>query len=161
MLNGAAVVTAAVCNAVSPPVSSSTAATAPIITAPSPRRYAGGSGSPPAVRMLTTSEPESAEVTKKIAITTIAVIVMSMLRGSCSKSTKITVAISACTASTRPASPASSKLIAVLPNTTIQKNVVSDGASSTPAMNSRIVRPREIRAINIPTNGDQLIHQPQ
>ena len=28
-------------------------------------------------------------------------------------------------------------------------------------MNSRTVRPREIRAMKIPTKGDQLIHHPQ
>ena len=60
-----------------------------------------------------------------------------------------------------PPLPASSKWIAELPKTTIQKKMISDGASSTPATKSRMVRPRETRAMNIPTNGDQLIHQPQ
>ena len=30
-----------------------------------------------------------------------------------------------------------------------------------PTMNSRMVRPRETRAMNMPTKGDQAIHQPQ
>jgi len=39
--------------------------------------------------------------------------------------------------------------------------VKPDGTSSTPIRNSRTVRPREMRAMNIPTNGDQAIHQAQ
>ena len=35
------------------------------------------------------------------------------------------------------------------------------GAATTPITNSRIVRPREIRATNMPTNGAQEIHQAQ
>ena len=35
------------------------------------------------------------------------------------------------------------------------------GTSSTPATNSRTVRPREIRAMKTPTKGAQEIHQPQ
>jgi len=35
------------------------------------------------------------------------------------------------------------------------------GANRTPPTNSRRVRPREIRAINMPTKGDQEIHHPQ
>jgi hypothetical protein len=42
-----------------------------------------------------------------------------------------------------------------------QTKVSSAGTNSTPPMNSRIVRPREMRAMNMPTNGDQEIHQPQ
>ena len=35
------------------------------------------------------------------------------------------------------------------------------GTSNTPMMNSRNERPRDTRATNIPTKGDQAIHQPQ
>ncbi len=35
------------------------------------------------------------------------------------------------------------------------------GTSNTAPTNSRMVRPREMRAMNMPTNGAQLIHQPQ
>ena len=45
-----------------------------------------------------------------------------------------------------------------MPNQTMQTRV---GTSSTPAMNSRTVRPREMRAMKMPTNGVQDIHQPQ
>ena len=41
------------------------------------------------------------------------------------------------------------------------RKVTSVGTASTPATNSRTVRPFEMRAMKIPTNGDQLIHQPQ
>ena len=51
--------------------------------------------------------------------------------------------------------------MAELPKTVIQRKVKAVGTSSTPMMNSRTVRPREIRAMNIPTNGDQAIHQAQ
>ena len=39
--------------------------------------------------------------------------------------------------------------------------VKPSGTSSTPTTNSRIVRPRDTRAMNMPTKGDQAIHQPQ
>ena len=35
------------------------------------------------------------------------------------------------------------------------------GTTSTPIANSRMVRPREMRARNMPTKGDQEIHQAQ
>ena len=35
------------------------------------------------------------------------------------------------------------------------------GAATTPSTNSRMVRPREIRATNIPTNGAHEIHHDQ
>ena len=35
------------------------------------------------------------------------------------------------------------------------------GTSSTPTTNWRMVRPREMRAMNMPTKGDQEIHQAQ
>ena len=43
----------------------------------------------------------------------------------------------------------------------IQKKVKTVGTSNTPSTNSRTVRPREMRAMNMPTNGDHEIHQPQ
>ena len=54
-----------------------------------------------------------------------------------------------------------SRLMAVLPKTVIHRKVNPAGTSSTFNRNSRTVRPREIRAMNIPTNGDQAIHQAQ
>ena len=50
---------------------------------------------------------------------------------------------------------------AVPPNTENHTNAASVGASTVPRMNSRMLRPRETRAMNRPTNGDQLTHQAQ
>ena len=68
---------------------------------------------------------------------------------------------SSLTAATTPPSPNNSIDIAVLPNRVIHKIVSIVGAPSTPNKNSLMVRPREIRAIKMPVNGDQAIHQPQ
>ena len=42
-----------------------------------------------------------------------------------------------------------------------QMSETTDGTSSTPETNWRIVRPREMRAMNMPTKGVQLTHQAQ
>ena len=60
-----------------------------------------------------------------------------------------------------PAAPPMSSAMAVLPKTVIQTKVKPAGTSRTPRMNSRTVRPREMRAMNMPTKGDQAIHQAQ
>ena len=49
----------------------------------------------------------------------------------------------------------------VRPMMEIHTTVKMDGRASTPPMNSRTVRPREMRAMNMPTNGDQQIVQAQ
>src|SRR5690554_1550999 len=41
------------------------------------------------------------------------------------------------------------------------KKVTKAGRIKTQRINSLMVRPLDIRAINVPTNGDQEIHQPQ
>src|SRR5699024_12569868 len=51
--------------------------------------------------------------------------------------------------------------MALPPSTENHRKVTSVGTSNTPETNSRTVRPREIRAMNTPTNGDQEIHQTQ
>ncbi len=45
------------------------------------------------------------------------------------------------------------------PNAANQTKLTSTGANKTPETNSLIERPLDTRAINIPTNGLQLIHQ--
>ena len=50
---------------------------------------------------------------------------------------------------------------AVLPKTVNHKIPNKLGIINTPKINSRIVRPLEIRAINNPTNGAQEHHQAQ
>jgi len=51
--------------------------------------------------------------------------------------------------------------IAVPPRIENHKKVTSVGTRRTPATNSRIVLPREMRAMKTPTNGAHDIHQPQ
>ena len=51
--------------------------------------------------------------------------------------------------------------IEVLPKAVIQKKVSKEGTNNTPRINSLILRPLDILAINIPTNGDHEIHQAQ
>ena len=51
--------------------------------------------------------------------------------------------------------------MAVPPKMANHTSETSDGTRRTPVMNWRIVRPREMRAMNMPTNGVQLIHQAQ
>ncbi|MNT34087.1 hypothetical protein D3C72_1700440 [compost metagenome] len=51
--------------------------------------------------------------------------------------------------------------MAVSPNIVIHSRVKPAGTNSTPQTNWRMVRPRDTRAMNMPTNGDQDIHQPQ
>ncbi len=50
-------------------------------------------------------------------------------------------------------------LMDVPPKITNQAMEIADGTSTTTVTNSRIVRPREIFAMNMPTNGDHEIHQ--
>src|SRR5699024_12315370 len=49
----------------------------------------------------------------------------------------------------------------VMPKVLNQTMPISVGTNSTAMTNSRIVRPRDTRAMNMPTNGLQLIRQPQ
>ena len=42
-----------------------------------------------------------------------------------------------------------------------QMRETTEGTSMTPVTNCRMVRPREMRAMNIPTKGVQEIHQAQ
>ena len=51
--------------------------------------------------------------------------------------------------------------MAVPPKMHSHRNAMVVGTNITPTMNSRIVRPRLILAMNMPTKGAQEIHQPQ
>src|SRR6056300_1561987 len=153
---------AAVCNAASPPARRSVAATAPSETAQNILCHTGGFSAPPELIISITREPESEEVTKNVTISIVASADVIAVKGNCSSRTKIAVGILVCTADAKP-TPVSciSSHKPLLPNTVSQRNVKPEGTSSTPRMNSRIVRPREIRAINMPTNGDHEIHHAQ
>ena len=50
---------------------------------------------------------------------------------------------------------------ALFPNIDNHVSVKNKGIMSVPLTNSRMVRPREIRAKNKPTNGDQATHHAQ
>ncbi|MNV64872.1 hypothetical protein D3C71_1575340 [compost metagenome] len=50
---------------------------------------------------------------------------------------------------------------AVPPNTENHRKPSTLGAITTPSTNSRMLRPRETRAMNEPTNGAHAIHQAQ
>ena len=53
------------------------------------------------------------------------------------------------------------KSIALLPKIENHAKIKPSGINITPKTNSRKVRPREMRAINSPTNGAQATHQAQ
>lgn len=123
---------------------------------------------PPDARKSSTREPESAEVMKKKMSTIIASTLNTVgsTEGNTSKAWKMVV-----TELTVGSPVAGSVPIIVpnwfcthsakLPNTVNHTRLTRVGASSTPMMNSRMVRPREMRAMKMPTNGAQLTHQPQ
>ncbi|MNI52410.1 hypothetical protein D3C73_1071870 [compost metagenome] len=84
------------------------------------------------------------------------------LQGNCSRKANKASDESASTTSAKPCTLSTRIMwMAVSPNTVIQNSVKPAGTSSTPVTNSRIVRPREMRAMNMPTKGDHAIHQPQ
>src|SRR5690625_308815 len=118
----------------------------------------GGLKSPSVVSIPRTNVAESADVIKKIAITIIVIIDITKPNGNCSSIPKVIVSISK---SDNIASPLLSTLRAEDPK--IEKIVkqIRAGTIRTPAKNSRTVRPREIRAIKVPTNGAQEIQNAQ
>ena len=59
------------------------------------------------------------------------------------------------------ASPNSSMCRAAPPNTPMNRQAKIGGMTSTPTIYSRIVRPLDTRATNVPTNGDQAMTQAQ
>src|SRR5690606_5229217 len=115
--------------------------------------------------MSTTSEAESDDVAKKIATMTTTRPEISVDRPptprSWSKNVNIAVAGSSSTAAVMGCGssgeePMPSSSIADQPKITNHTSVNSDGATSTPPTNSRIVRPREMRARKMPMNGAQV-----
>ena len=109
-----------------------------------------------------TREPESEEVTKKVTIKSVASSEANVVNGRRSRNTNNAVGMCVVTAETiSPPCALNSINRAELPNTLNQRKVKPAGIKSTPRMNSRMVLPREILAMNMPTNGDQDIHQAQ
>src|SRR5699024_10761645 len=120
----------------------------------------GVSMSPPVASMSITSEPESEEVTKKNTTTMTASSEVIVAHGMECKSSNSEVSKSSSpSGATSPCSRC--RLIAESPKMVNHTVAIRVGAMIVPSTNWRIVRPREMRAMNMPTNGAQLIHQPQ
>jgi hypothetical protein len=150
------------CKAESPPAASRTLATTPPSAHQKTRCSTGVSVLPPDAMVSMTSEPESAEVMKKMHTSTTASVDVTAGQGRYWKNWNKATERSALTAAaSAPWATVVSMNIAVLPNTVIQKKVKPAGMNSTATMNSRTVRPREMRAMNMPTKGDHEIHQAQ
>src|SRR6056297_1774160 len=147
------------CNDVRPPPINSAIATSPSKVHQNTRCGTGASTLPPAVMVSITSEPESEEVTKNTTTSTMPTKEVISVSGS---SPSMAKSFSSRAASCTPSKPVPMNwLIAVPPKAVIQSTETKEGTSSTATRNSRTVRPRLTRAMNMPTNGDQLIHQAQ
>ena len=118
----------------------------------------GGVNEPFVDCMPNTKVAESAEVMKKEAMSKIAKIEMKSDKGIALNISKIVSSVDDAVKSVKPCFCIS---MAVVPNAENQNEPSSVGATSTPIMNSRIVRPFDTRAMNILTNGAQEIHQAQ
>ena len=143
----------------SPPLSSSTTPIPPTANSQITFWRSGVSVRPPAVMVSITKVPESHPVTKKIRISAIATNEVICAKGNVPSSTN------SCVSSVALASPGAwpAVISAMLESPKIVSQMIPSrlGAIIAPAMNSRTVRPSEMRAINMPTNGAQLIHHAQ
>ena len=116
---------------------------------------------PPEVRWSTTSEPESEEVTKNEITSRTPASDVTSANGNAWSMSNSAVATLSLTAAATSRTPSSCNFSAVPPKTDIHRKLSSDGTITTPRISSRTVRPLETRAMNMPTNGDHEIHQPQ
>jgi hypothetical protein len=162
-VNGRPTVIAAACNAPSasaPPPNSSAPAITPSITAQNTRCGVGASTLPPAVMLSITSEPESDEVMKNTSTSTIARNEVMPAIGKFSSIWNIASETSLIPPASAPTLFAACSS-AVPPKADIHTTVTRVGTSSTATRNWRTVRPFEMRAMNMPTKGDQEIQQAQ
>ena len=159
MVKGKPVETDMVCKAVrlsARPTSSNTAATSPSKVHQKTLCATGASVLPPAVIVSITSEPESDEVTKN---TITKMMPNKDVRDANGSGLNISNSFNSKAALlTGAAASAITYDIAVPPKAPIHKILTIVGTMMTQKTNSRTVRPRETRAINMPTNGDQEIH---
>lgn len=142
-----------VCNALMLPADSSTYANAASITAQATFLYLGALIFPSDVIMLKEYVAESADVIKKIASKQIIIIDITLLNGYLLNTIKTAVSGEAARSFTVSKLKLPAVLKAIVPKTDSQIMVKAVGISTTPIMNSFIVLPLEILAINIPTNG--------
>src|SRR5690606_24517707 len=108
-------------------------------------------------RVPMTSDDESAPVMKKMAMSRMSPMLVTVEKGRFSSTPNST---SSGGLTMRPA-PSICWLIAVVPNIANQISEMTEGTRMTTETNWRSVRPREIFAMNIPTKGDHEIHHAQ
>src|SRR5690606_15426083 len=114
---------------------------------------------PPAVVASITSDPESEEEVKNMMNRTTP---MNEVMADSGSWPSMADSCSSSGASRTPVELAlSSRSKAVPPKAVIHNTDTSEGTRVTAIGNSRTVRPRLTRAMNMPTKGDQLIHQAQ
>src|SRR5699024_6766894 len=141
----------------SSPVSSSTRPTAAVRTPQMADSHGVASERPFWDMEPITVDAESAEVIKKVASKIMPTIEATAPPGKDCKRLNSSASVD----SPVMDSPDCSKWIAVPPKMANQMVETPAGTNKTPKQNSRTLRPREIRARNIPTNGDQEIHHAQ
>ena len=119
--------------------------------------------SPPDIMVFITRIPESAEVTKKVRISTAHMTVIALKNPPDSIWLSVTNSLDVLDAPIIApfAPPVSSRSIAVAPNMVIQAKQTNAGAITQPRINSLTVRPLEMRAKNNPTKGENAIHHAQ
>lgn len=158
MENGKAAMMITFCSASKPPTYRRMIAMADWITPQIIFKLFGGVSEPCDDCMPRTNVAESAEVMKNDVISNMAIMEITNDQGSPLNISKM---VSSVALEAKSMIPAFCVSIAVVPNAANQIILNTVGTTSTPIMNSRIVRPFETRAMNMPTNGDQAIHQDQ
>src|SRR5829696_5630159 len=109
-----------------------------------------------------TTEAASAPLTKNRATRMIVISAVSPNSGNCSRVRNNAPGwLLAAVLAREFTAPESCRLMAVPPKTANHTKLTTLGARITPETNSRIVRPLEMRAIKVPTNGAHEIHQAQ
>ena len=143
----------------SPPIVSMIAAAAPVATPQKITVNLLGSRVPRSLSEPMTIEAASAPDTKKIATSTMTRIEVTPAHGIESSSAKSV--LSSPSPNLSSVAPISCALIAAPPKIANHTRLTVLGTRSTPVTNSRMVRPREMRAMNMPTKGVQLTHHAQ
>ena len=111
--------------------------------------------------MPITTEAASAPLTKNSATRMIEIMAVSQNSGNCCRVENSAAGWLAVASFEMFAAPVSCRFMAAPPRTENHTKLTTLGARMTPKTNSRMVRPREMRAMKTPTNGAQLIHHAQ
>ena len=159
-MNGTEPSTAACCSAARPPTSSIAQAMPPISTPSTTITTFDGVSEPREARVAITTDAASAPLMKNRAISRTQSAELSTGTGSASSAVN-SDSSGVAKAPTMSALPPRWSSMPVPPTTANQRNPKPVGAATTPITNSRIVRPREMRATNMPTKGAQETHQAQ